>query len=223
MRNNDLDLIALLTQGQHDLRARFETLARQPGPQGEQGADGKDGRDGRDGIDGQDGRHGIDGATGVDGKDGRNGVDGARGARGETGPQGAPGQRGAKGEKGDKGDTGPMPAHEWQGTKLRFEKPEGGWGELVELRGPKGARGDRGPGGMGGAGGTAPAAPPFDIAGLPAATSAVPAEFLVQQSGQWARASYAQMQAWFPSGPPVGSVTVDGEPVMVNGEYVKVT
>ena len=63
--------------------------------------------------------------------------------------------QGADGKKGDKGDTGPMPGHEWQGTKLRFEKPDGGWGELVELRGPKGARGDRGPGGGGGGGNTA--------------------------------------------------------------------
>jgi hypothetical protein len=196
MRNSDLDLIALLTKGLCDLRSRFDKLARDPGPAGR---DGKDGRNGDDGLPG---------------------ARGARGARGAQGPQGEVGPRGAKGEKGEKGDTGPMPAHEWQGTKLRFEKPEGGWGDLVELRGPKGARGDRGPGGAGGAAG---AVPPFDIDSLPAATSAVPAEFLVQQSGQWARASYAQMQAWFPSGLPVGSVTVDGEPVMVNGEYVKVT
>lgn len=71
--------------------------------------------------------------------------------------------QGADGKKGDKGDTGPMPGHEWQGTKLRFEKPDGGWGELVELRGPKGARGDRGPGGQG-SGGAAPVAPPVGVA-----------------------------------------------------------
>lgn len=66
--------------------------------------------------------------------------------------------KGADGEKGEKGDTGPAPGHEWQGSKLRFEKPGGGWGEYVELRGPKGARGDRGPGGMGGMGGAQSAA-----------------------------------------------------------------
>lgn len=133
--------------------------------------------------------------------------------------------RGADGQKGEKGDTGPMPDHEWQGTKLRFEKPGGGWGELVDLRGPKGARGDRGPSGQGGgAGGPAPVAPPFDIDSLPAATWSTPAEFLVQQGGQWVRASYAQMQTWFPGGAlPVGAVTVQGAAVLVNGQNVTVT
>lgn len=59
----------------------------------------------------------------------------ARGERGERGPQGPPGP------KGDK------PAHEWQGTALRFEEPSGEWGELVELRGPRGERGGFGGGG----------------------------------------------------------------------------
>lgn len=169
MRNNDLDLVALLTKGLSDLRARFDKLAREPGPPGKDGRDGADGRDG---------------------KKGRDGKDGATGAQGAAGPQG---ERGPRGPKGERGERGPMPDHEWQGTKLRFEKPGGGWGEFVELRGPKGARGDRG---ASGGGGGSPVAPPFDINSLPAATDAAPAEFLVQQGGQWVRASYAQMQDW---------------------------
>lgn len=58
--------------------------------------------------------------------------------------------QGADGKKGEKGEKGDAPDHEWQGTKLRFEKPSGGWGEYVELRGPKGARGTNGASGGGG-------------------------------------------------------------------------
>lgn len=67
----------------------------------------------------------------------------------------------AKGDKGDKGPKGDTPDHEWQGTKLRFEKPGGEWGELVDLRGEKGGRGSRGAGGGSSqSGGTpAPSAP----------------------------------------------------------------
>lgn len=154
MRNSDLDLIALLTKGLHDLRARFDRLAREPGPEGLAGVDGKDGRDGRDGVDGKDGRDGIDGAPGVNGLNGRDGLDGAQGERGEIGPQGEAGQRG---DKGEKGDTGPMPDHEWRGTELRFQKPDGTWGAWVDLRGAKGSRGERGPSGGGGGGYSAPA------------------------------------------------------------------
>lgn len=40
-----------------------------------------------------------------------------------------------KGEKGDKGDK---PAHEWNGTSLSFENPDGSMGESVNLKGEKG-------------------------------------------------------------------------------------
>ena len=46
--------------------------------------------------------------------------------------QGPPGPPGPPGPKGDK------PAHSWEDTALRFENPDGTWGELVELRGPRG-------------------------------------------------------------------------------------
>lgn len=44
------------------------------------------------------------------------------------------------GEKGDKGDTGPMPKHDWSGTALRFENPDGTWGNRVDLKGEPGNR-----------------------------------------------------------------------------------
>ena len=44
------------------------------------------------------------------------------------------------GEKGDKGDTGPMPNHDWSGTALRFENPDGTWGDRVDLKGDPGNR-----------------------------------------------------------------------------------
>ena len=56
-----------------------------------------------------------------------------QGPKGEKGDQG---DQGEKGEKGDKGDTGPMPGHEWQGTAIRFQKPDGTWPSTwVDLKG----------------------------------------------------------------------------------------
>lgn len=45
------------------------------------------------------------------------------------------------GPKGEKGDT---PKHRWKGTKLQFEKPDGSWGDMVELLGPEGKKGKDG-------------------------------------------------------------------------------
>lgn len=74
---------------------------------------------------------------------------GEKGDRGDTGDRGPHGKTGDRGEKGEKGDK---PDHEWQGTALRFEKPDGTWGESVDLKGPAGKRG-------GGGGGSAAPAP----------------------------------------------------------------
>ena len=38
-----------------------------------------------------------------------------------------------------KGDKGDIPKHEWKGTKLRFESPDGKWGKLIDLKGKDGA------------------------------------------------------------------------------------
>ena len=90
--------------------------------------------------------------------------------------------RGERGEAGPKGDTGPMPKHEWQGTKLRFEQPDGKWGKLTDLKGATGKDGDAGRvvvvgrsgGSSGGIGSLLPGAPSTEPTGL-----------AVVQGGQW--------------------------------------
>lgn len=68
------------------------------------------------------------------------------GPQGERGPKGDKGEQGDPGEKGDRGDP---PVHEWINTSLRFQLPDGSWGDLVELQGPKGDKGDPGEDGFG--------------------------------------------------------------------------
>jgi len=53
-----------------------------------------------------------------------------------------------KGEKGDQGPPGKgvqgppgmceIPTYEWQGTSIRFQNPDGSWGEWVDLQGERG-------------------------------------------------------------------------------------
>jgi hypothetical protein len=57
------------------------------------------------------------------------------------GPQGEPGPQGDPGEPGEPGDTGPAPAHEWDDTQLRFQNPDGSWGDYTDLKGEPGAAG----------------------------------------------------------------------------------
>ena len=116
-------VLAVLAQRVSQLYAKFDTLSRQPGPQGERGAAGANGKDG------------------VAGAAGRPGVDGARGQAGARGERGA---AGADGKDGAQGDIGPMPKHKWDGTKLAFEIAAGKWGKAVDLRGPAGAGGGSG-------------------------------------------------------------------------------
>ncbi|WMM35584.1 tail fiber protein [Vibrio phage PJN101] len=46
--------------------------------------------------------------------------------------------------RGEKGETGEEPEHEWIDTSLRFRRPDGSWGWLVDLQGEKGEKGDQG-------------------------------------------------------------------------------
>jgi len=59
--------------------------------------------------------------------------------------QGPRGDRGLRGERGEKGDK---PQHQWSGTELRFEHPDGTFGNFVNLRGSKGDQGDQGAPGL---------------------------------------------------------------------------
>jgi hypothetical protein len=125
----------------------------------------------------------------------------------EKGPQG---DKGDKGDKGDRGDTGPAPAHRWTGTKLQFQKPDGEWGKKVDLKGEKG---DKGSGAgtivIGSSGGG------FDLNTIEVVMSIVPGDqMLMMRGGALVRIAIQ------PSDLPDGAITVNGEPVLVNGEYV---
>lgn len=100
--------------------------------------DGQDGLQGGKGDSGEIGPMGPQGPDGEKGEPGFNGMDGIDGRDGLDGQNGKDGERGEKGDKGEKGDT---PDHEWDGTALRFEHPEGKWGEWVDLRGKPGRDG----------------------------------------------------------------------------------
>ena len=46
--------------------------------------------------------------------------------------------QGPQGERGQKGDKGDIPDHIWSGSSLSFERPNGTFGEFVNLKGDKG-------------------------------------------------------------------------------------
>lgn len=56
------------------------------------------------------------------------------------GEPGKPGKTPKKGEDYDDGEDGigMPPKHQWDGTKIRFEKPDGKWGVWVDLKGKEG-------------------------------------------------------------------------------------
>lgn len=132
-------------------------------------------------------------------KDGRDGKDGADG---KDAPPAPPGKQGPPGDP---------PAHQWQGTRLRFKRPDGNWGEWVDLR-PKVAV-------YGGGSAWLPDT-------LPDADDNLPEQFVVKQNGAWVRATLAQMQGWLGGGaatPTPVPVTVGGTPLTVGGQLVTVT
>lgn len=43
-----------------------------------------------------------------------------------------------EGPPGPQGPMGPKPKHEWNGSQLRFENPDGSWGKFADLMGPQG-------------------------------------------------------------------------------------
>lgn len=132
---------------------------------------------------------------------------------GKDGADGKDGKRGPKGEKGEKGDP---PRHEWRGTSLRFEQPDGNWGRFVNLLGPAGPRG------LGGGG----AAAEFDPSSLPPLPApAVQTDHVVMvRDGVAYLASVELLEEVFGGGGvvPVGAVRVNGELVRVDGQIVVV-
>lgn len=94
---------------------------------------------GAKGDKGDKGDPGIQGPAGVDGADG---AAGPQGPEGPPGPQGDPGLQGPQGDPGEPGEPGPQglpPEHRWVGTGLSFKRPDGEWGQAVDLRGPAGS------------------------------------------------------------------------------------
>jgi hypothetical protein len=108
---------------------------------------------------------------------------------------------GAVGPQGPKGDK---PAHDWSGTRLGFENPDGTWGNYVDLKGekgdtgPQGAQGPQGIQGLQGpAGSQGPQGPPGSNSN---------SNINIIQDSEW-----AEMTGWFAS----DTVTLCDEPGQV--------
>lgn len=191
-------LFVALAKSVADLREAFTALSRQPGPAGQDGKDGRDGADGKDGV-------------GQPGKNGRNGKDGV-GQPGKNGRDGKDGTNGVDGKDGAEGPVGPMPKHQWRGTELRFQLTAKKWGQWVDLKGPAGPPGRVVVAG-GGDGGTP--LNPKDIELVTGVQSGD--EMLMVRGDKFVRVKIAL------SGVPLNAITVDGQHVTVNGEYVVVS
>lgn len=176
------------------------------GEKGEAGPQGDHGKQGEPGQKGDAGPQGKIGERGEKGEAGNQGTPGAAGIKGDTGPQGKQGEKGDQGPRGEKGDTGPSPDHEWRGTSLRFEKPDGTWGKFTNLRGSSGM--------SFGSGGSSNE---FDPSQLPQGNYTEPEEFIVKQSGKWVRVTLEQMREW------LGGSTapaIDGVITSEDGRYI---
>ncbi len=86
------------------------------------------------------------------------------------------------------------PRHEWRGTELRFERPDGGWGSWVDLRGPQGY-----PGGVGVV--QMPGGSEFDLDDLAAGDGSTPSSIILKQHDAWTRTSWATFLALIGSAP----------------------
>jgi hypothetical protein len=140
-------------------------LNGQDGTNGSDGADGTNGVDGTHGVDGHDGVSitdakiigekivlGMSDGTvlelgdaelfkGEDGVDGKRGPRGHKGDMGKMGIDGKRGRDGKDGKAGKDGKMGPMPKHEVQGTRIRFETAPNKWGEWIQFMQISGQRG----------------------------------------------------------------------------------
>lgn len=97
------------------------------GEQGDKGDKGDPGNDGLNGLQGPQGERGLRGPQGMQGIKGEKGDKGDRGERGPIGPRGGEGPRGAEGKPGS------PPEHEYRDGMLRFETPDGSWGQWINL------------------------------------------------------------------------------------------
>lgn len=96
-------------------------------------------------IKGVTGNSGEPGDVGPRGEPGAQGIRGLQGPEGPIGPKGDQGNIGLQGEKGDKGDK---PQHQWDGTSISFENPDGTQGVYIDIKGKDGLDGEIGPRGI---------------------------------------------------------------------------
>jgi hypothetical protein len=80
-------------------------------------------------------------AMNLEGPEGPRGLQGERGFKGDKGDQG---DKGIQGERGIQGIQGEIPSHNWIGTALQWDNPDGSNGLAVELKGERGFKGDAG-------------------------------------------------------------------------------
>lgn len=175
----------------------------------------QDGADGRDGRDGKDADHDLVAAMVAKAladmrkpRDGRD-ADPAL-VRQEAERAAALAAKDAeRGPRGLRGPQGPMPRHEWDGTKLRFEQPEG-WGAWVDVRGPRGAEaGGRLPKFAGA--GTLRIPEGFSLDSLGMADPLVtPDEIVVEQNGRWVRMGWGSFLDLLPAAPSGGEGYASG-------------
>jgi|SRR6185369_17123044 len=130
-------------------------------------------------------------------------------------PEAKDGERGPRGFEGPPGPPGPKPKHEWRDTELRFERPDGTWGKYVDLRGPQGFGG--------GVVQVGTSAPPFDLDSLPVGDTSTPEEVVVKQHGVWVRIGWADFVALV--GVPIVplDLSLDGDPLSLDGEQLSLT
>ena len=140
------EIIQIVKDNTPDLKRVLKSVRGKRGRKGETGDRGPKGDKGETGA-GRPGKDGKDGKAGKDGKNGKNGLDGKNGRDGVDGEDGIQGERGEKGEKGDIGEKGDVPKHEWRGTMLGFENPDGKITTYVDLKG-SGGRGPTGGGNL---------------------------------------------------------------------------
>ncbi len=136
------DEVAYLSNSQPyvdpDHWVEFEAPEGPQGPQGPEGPVGAVGAVGPAGPEGPAGPTGPAGPKGDTGPEGPEGPEGPVGPTGSTGPSGPVGPQGPEGVQGSQGPQGDAPAHQWSGTSLSFQNPEGTWGTAVDLKGDQG-------------------------------------------------------------------------------------
>ena len=209
-----------------------------PGPRGYPGPIGPQGREGKSAyelavargfvgsekdwiasIKGDRGEKGDQGERGEKGDIGDRGPIGEQGLRGISGPPGPEGPQGPKGERGPQGpqgDPGPPPLHEWRGTELRFELPDGSWGQFVNLQGPKGDRGKNGEYYGGGATATTYSVFTLTADGLVPAPVTSTGKFL-KDDGTWAAAAGSGTVTSVDIAAPAAGLTTSGGPITSSG------